>query len=121
MGDLSQIHLRRAEYRTLRMLSRGRDVGLTEAAPLERLGLVDIVPQDFSSSPPADPKPLLSLEGERYLQLRREQACERRWTRALAIAALVISLVSLALEMQSRGWLPPFSPAPAAVTQALPD
>lgn len=116
MGDLSQIHLRRAEYRTLRRLSRGRDVGLTEAAPLERLGLVDIVPQDFSSSPPADPKPLLSLEGERYLQLRREQACERRWTRAL-----VISLVSLALELQSRGWLLPFSPAPAAVTQALPD
>lgn len=118
MNDLSQIHLRRAEYRTLRRLSRGRDVGLTEAAPLERLGLVDIVPQDFRTSPPADPRPLLSLDGERYLQLRREQAGERRWTRALAIVALIISLVSLALEMQSRGWIPPFIPAPAAVTQS---
>ena len=89
MGDLSQIHLRRAEYRTLRRLSRGRDVGLTEAAPLERLGLVDIVPQDFRSSPPADPKPLLSLDGMRYIELRRRDLI-RYW---IPVVVSVIALI----------------------------
>lgn len=118
MIDLSQVHLTRREYRTLCAVARGREVSITAAAPLERLGLVDLVPTDYSAPAPSGLTPKITLNGSRYLHLRREQRGERRWTRGLAIAAILISLASLALEMQGRGWLPFVTPAKQSEAQS---
>lgn len=61
---------------------------------LENIGLVSL----FHAS---DLAPVITVthSGMSYLERRRDQASERRWTRGLAIAALVISIGSLAVSV----------------------
>ena len=89
MIDLSQVHLTRREYRTLCAVARGREVSITAAAPLERLGLVDIVPTDYRSARPAEVKPLLSAVGARYIEWHKRDRL-RFWLPVLISAAALI-------------------------------
>lgn len=51
--------------------------------------------------------PVITLtdKGKTYLETYRDFISERRWTRGLAIAAIVISLFALILELDDRGYL----------------
>ena len=48
---------------------------------------------------------VISDNGRRYLEYLKDQRNDRWWTRGLAIAAIVISLIALLLEMDDRGFL----------------
>lgn len=47
----------------------------------------------------------LTNNGMTYFEDNRDATNERRWNRGLAIAAIIISLLALALEMDDRGFL----------------
>ena len=48
---------------------------------------------------------VLTANGKAYFEKRRDHFAERRWTRGLAIAAIIISLFALILELDDRGFL----------------
>ena len=48
---------------------------------------------------------VLTNDGLSYIEKAWSERVEVWWTRGLAIAALVISLVALALEFHDRGWI----------------
>ena len=50
----------------------------------------------------------LTDDGATYCERQRDAANERRWTRGLAVVALVISLFALLLELDDRGYLGDF-------------
>ena len=55
----------------------------------------------------SDMSPIITLtdKGKTYLEANRDMIYDRRWTRGLAIAAIVISLFALILELDDRGYL----------------
>lgn len=63
----------------------------------------------------------LTDSGRAYLENSREIKAEQRWTRGLAIAALIISLAALALEIDGRGYLDWAKPGKTHAAQSAQD
>lgn len=63
----------------------------------------------------------LTDSGRAYLETSREVKSEQRWTRGLAIAALIISLAALALEIDGRGYFDWAKPGKIHTAQSVQD
>ena len=61
----------------------------------------------------------ITTAGIEYLEHTRRIRSDNRWTRGLAIAAILISLAALALEFNSRGYLDWFKPGKTPSAQSL--
>lgn len=93
------------EQRDLENLKHGRAISDDTAHRLYELGLckpIQGIEPDGSVSITGWE---ISDNGLRWLHYDREQRSDRLWNRWLAIAAIVISLVALTLELNDRGFL----------------
>lgn len=103
--DVHSVFLTRHERRTLNRLKRHKTIPNQDAESLRRLGLCSgtIIPNDAGGVDHIEYA--ISPDGLRYLDYLCDQTRERRWTRSLAIAAIIISLFALVLELDDRGFL----------------
>ena len=107
-ADYSLIHLLPEEIRTLRRYSKLDRI--PDCAPhlqtflrLRFVCRVGAVPD--STGVRRGGWYVVTIDGRRYLEYLNDQRNDRRWTRGLAIAAILISLFALILEMDDRGFL----------------
>lgn len=96
--DYSKIYLSNREMRSLRFVRCGIPIRLKNAEYLRRCRLLEIV----------RPIPLfrvwacrLTDHGERYIDHLNRERSDRRWTRALSIIAILVSLASLYVSILS--------------------
>ena len=60
----------------------------------------------------------ITQEGRCYFENRAKENSDRRWTRGLAIVAILISLLALLLEFDDRGFLDLFKPERTTAAQS---
>lgn len=104
MVDLESIHLTRDERIALCALKARKQIDRSVGFRLSLLSLA------YCTKPSAGEPFAISADGERWLELDRTKRRDVRWSRGLSIAAIVISLAALILEIQSRGWFSVFIP-----------
>lgn len=121
MKSIDEIFLSRAERVALYRVARGHTISFDMQRKLGLFGLVSL----SSYHPNSDRAQCqLTASGERYLDFLIDKRNDRRWTRGLAIVALVISLFALLLELDDRGYLGGMFSAlksTQSVAQRLPD
>lgn len=69
----------------------------------------------FDPTLPATRRLFITDVGMRYFEDSADVLSERRWTRGLSIAAIIISLIALALEFDDRGFFDVFKTTPLSV------
>ena len=102
MIDFTSFFLSDKEIAALKHASSGKGIDSEVASRLEGLGLLTIV---LFKNNREKAKCEINNSGVRYLDYLRHQRADKRWTRGLAIAAIIISLAALALELDDRGYL----------------
>lgn len=79
--------------------------------------LISLVNTSPSGTLIPETKLSISRKGIALLDDTKGTRRDKRWTRGLAIAAIIISLIALMLEFEDRGLLPFIDSAPKASTQ----
>lgn len=119
-----------SEFRLLETLAAADGVMLARDVPSEDRHTIDLlIARGYVQSERRYPvgsleNPMdiyaITKAGRVALADHRSKLADRRWTRALAIAALIISLLSLALEFEDRGYLDWFRTTRSAPQSAVP-
>ena len=106
--DLPSVVLTKEERRYLKQLKRKQKISDEAIRKICVFGFVEEVNPVFQSGRMIQCDYVISDDGLRYLQHVKDVSADRRWTRCLSVAAILISLAALLLEFQSRGLFPFF-------------